>query len=768
MQLLFSEISEILNAEAVLVKDGVVHEFKIDSRSIGAGYDHVCFFAIKGNNTDGHVYIKELENKGVSFFVIDNLNFAPSNSNYILVANVLQALQDLAKEARKRSKATVIAITGSNGKTMTKDALVHLFAHTSYNIIASPRSYNSQLGVALSLLQLESNTDFAFIEAGISRTSEMRKLKEMINPDMGILTHLGDAHQSGFKSQEQKIQEKLILFEDCNLILCNSSNPFRGAVKELNSKVSFIDINSTLYSLLPELGYNEIGMNNLNLAFHTAINSGLEVPYLLDRITTWQPPANRVSLIEAIGNSILIDDSYTNDLAALQGAIKFAKKNAQGKKLKAIVTSLEGEVNGEDVLATLLNNGFEDIITIGKGFNEPSYSNVLDLIKNIHIHDLDNAAILVKGLHHYDLKEVVHFLKAQKNVTKIQIYMDKLRSNFLRNKAILSDRTKVLLMLKAEAYGSGIHRWLQLIEEIEPDYIGVAHVDEGVQLRQLGLTKPILVLYSRSQDLNTIAAYDLEPLIYDHEQLQALCNFSSSKIKFHLEIDTGMHRLGFYAEDIGSVIYRIKQSVHNCVGVMSHLSSADDPSMDGFTRNQIKSFEETSNLIEKTLEKELIKHLANSSGIVRFKNAHFDMVRLGIGIFGIHDPETSIFTWKTEIAQVKTVPPGEGIGYGSLEASPNKRAIAIIPVGYADGFDRGLGNGKWQVIVNNTKCPTVGNICMDMTMIDVTGIKCKKDEEVILMGPKNDTIEMAEVLQTIPYEIISRIAPRVNREYVSE
>lgn len=767
MQLLFSEISNLIEGEASITRDAFVNTYAADSRTISKNFKDVCFFALKGSQTDGHIYVQQLAEKGAQNFVVEDASFVPEGANYILVQNALEALQLLAAAVRKKSKARVIAITGSNGKTITKDALVHLFAKSKFKVVASPRSYNSQLGVALSLLKLQKDTDLAFIEAGISKPGEMNKLREMINPNVGILTHLGDAHQNSFRNTEEKVREKMLLFTNCSAVIANANNPCIDLVNKYIKNTQAIDISN---DLLESIGTNrsDIELNNLNLAYYFAKKEGLTSEDLIKLLLSWKPPSNRISLIEAQNNSVIIDDSYTNDMAALQGAIMFTNRNAQGKKLKAIVTALEEEQGGLQIVDALTAHNFSEIVTIGKGFAQPSYNNVVELLKNINNHDFSNCAILVKGLHKYQLKEVVQFLKVQKNVTRLQISSDRLKNNYKEYESLLSKDTKVLLMLKAEAYGSGIQRWVQLIKELKPNYIGVAHVDEGVQLRQMGLKIPVLVLYSRPEDLNSIAAFDLQPLVYNIEFLRSLLDYKSDTISFHLEIDTGMHRLGFYNEQLIPHMQQIKNSRHHCVGVMSHLSSSDDHTKDDITNEQIQSFKDIAVVIEDNLESTIIKHIANTASILRFPKSHLNMVRLGIGVFGVNDSSKNVFTWKTEIAQVKTVAANEGIGYGSLEAKQEERDIAILPVGYADGFDRGLGNGEWRVMINDVMCPTVGNICMDMCMIDVTHLSCAAGDEVILMGPKNDTQKMALVLKTIPYEVISRIAPRVNREYVSE
>lgn len=769
MKLRKSEISQLLNAEFRLLSDGLIESVIIDSRElVSTKANQTLFIAFKGTQQDGHEYISELEAEGVALFILEDEQFAPKHADYILVENTLTTLQVLAKHVREASKAKIIAIAGSNGKTMTKDALNHIIAESDLQVVASPRSYNSQIGVALSLLQINPDTEVAIIEAGISKSKEMEKLYHMIQPHYGIITHMGDAHARGFDSLESKIKEKMSLFRSAIKVLINAENPQVNFIETLVPQLEKVDEEDQIRAYLNEDDEGQVALNNLNLAFHMARILGISEEHIYSRITSWRPPENRLRLIEAQEESILIDDSYTNDLEALRGAILFTKSHAKGRRLVAVVTALEGEIEGEQVRQTLNQNGFDEIITIGKGFTQSQYEDVAGFLKQIKDHDLSHSAILVKGLHNYHLNQVVHFLQAQKNVTQLHILTDQLKQNYFDFKSTVSDRTKILLMLKAEAYGSGIHRWQKVIQDIQPNYIGVAHVDEGVRLRQVGIKLPILVLYSQPADINTIAAFELEPVIYNRSIWAALKQYRQNKVKFHIELDSGMHRLGFYEQELDSLFIEMKNSMHECVGIMSHLSSADEQEKDDFTLKQIQSFQQCAKKAELLFKKSLLKHIANSTATLRFPQAHFDMVRLGIGLFGINQPHKNVFIWKTKVAQVKEVAAGEGIGYGSLDASHLDRKIAILPVGYADGFDRGLGNGRWSVIVKNKQCPTVGNICMDMCMIDVTQMDCRTGDEVILMGEGNNAFNMSQTLDTIPYEIISRVAQRVNRVYVSE
>lgn len=739
------------------------------------------FVAFKTTSNDGHTYISSLIEKGITHFIVQDPSYISSAANFILVSDTLHAIQRLAQYYREQTNATVIGITGSNGKTICKDAMATIAQTAQKKVIQSPRSFNSQIGVAFSLLQLKQDTEVAIIEAGISKPKEMKNLAQMIQPDIGIMTHLGDAHQDGFQTESEKVLEKLMLFEKSKSIVINQVNPqfsfvnnnssqgvYIESVKlnQLNIKNGSIDIDQSRFKVKE---MDEVSVNNLALAIKTAQLLGISDDFIQQGINQWKKPQNRLTLLNGYGNSIIINDSYTNDLAALEAAIAFTQVHAGGKAKIAIITALEGATQGESIRKLLLHRGFEKVIPIGEGFEPPYYQDTQAFFKQNTLDDFINKAILVKGLRKHKLEKISHWLEERKNITELIINLNQLSENYHSLQSQLTNKAKTLVMLKAHAYGSGSSQIARFLDSIKPNYIGVAHIDEGIKLRNIGVYQPILVLYTDIEDALSLSKFNLEPVVYSFSYLEKLIQLTDITLSIHIEVDTGMHRLGFDPMLVKEIGDKIKNSTCKVVGIMSHLSSADNPKLDHFTHKQITQFQDFALKLEPALGYSTIKHLCNSIATQRFPEAHFDMVRLGIGMYGfvLNNAKSSI-ELKTKIAQIKEVPAGDGIGYDNLEPTDYGRNIAVIPIGYADGFDRGLGNGRWSVIVNNIACPTVGNVCMDMTMIDVSKASSQEQDEVVVIGEGASIEKMSEVLDTIPYEIISRISERVKRKYVSE
>lgn len=771
----FSQIAQILGQQDAESQQQIAH-FAFDSRMHLEDPKATLFVAIETSTNDGHKYIADLMKQGVRHFIITNPRYQIPSSHFVLVKDSIQALQDLASAYRLTSKAKVIGITGSNGKTICKDALWSICTKAGLNTIKSPRSFNSQLGVALSLLQLKKDTEVAIIEAGISKPGEMEKLAQMIQPDLGICTHLGDAHEVGFKNAAEKVAEKIKLFNTSGKILISANNKYLkdfenvlGNRQKLE-KVAWLQDNDLLEINGQSFSLNqtdEVSLNNLSLAISAAQELG--ITHIEAKLKDWNLPTNRLSLLDGQYNSIIVNDSYTSDSQALEAAINFTKQNAGNRKWVAIITAFEHGIGGQKIIDMLRDNDAERIYTIGSGFENPSFSNVHEIMLHLSPSDFKDRAVLIKGLRAFNLEKVSHWLEERKNTTKLIINLDLLQANY----AILANQVdasvRKLVMLKAYAYGAGAGQIARFLKTIAPDYVGVAHVDEGVQLRKAGLNLPILVLYTDLEDLETVATYSLEPIVYSMENLKGVLEYDKEPLKIHIEFDTGMHRLGFAPSELPEIGEALKISKHKVIGVMSHLSSADEASMDDFTEEQIELFGRLSAQLEQTIGCSVIKHLCNSIATERFPKAHFDMVRLGIGLYGfVSNQVNAIGRLESQIVQIKSIPSGDGVGYGNKDKSDKIRQIAIVPIGYADGFDRGLGNGRWSVIVHNKECETVGNICMDMCMIDVTNVDCKVGDRVILFGNDNKVEEMAEVLETIPYEVVSRISERVKRVYLSE
>jgi alanine racemase len=776
----FNHISNVL-ADGNSASEQIINHFIFDSRMHVINPKETMFVAFKSNTNDGHDFIPQLIQKGVTHFIIQDPKAVSSKAHFILVTDTLHAIQHLAAHFRMQTKALVVGITGSNGKTICKDALATIAKAAGKKVIQSPRSFNSQIGVAFSLLQLKQDTELAIIEAGISKPNEMQKLEAMIKPDIGIITHLGDAHQGNFETDEKKVQEKLTLFKNSRTVLINHSNPKLAIVQKNIFQNNVIEVIEVRHLNLnpPKITVNhvdytcdkldEVSIHNLLLAIRAAQVIGITHNAIQEGIFAWRKPQNRLTLLNGFGDSVIVNDSYTNDLAALEAAISFTNAHAGGKEKVAIITALEGAKQGDWVRTMLLHQGFAKVIAIGEGFESPFTKDTEAFFKQFKLNNFANKAVLVKGLRKYELEKISHWLEEKKNTTELIINLNKLTENYVSLKKLLAPKTKTLVMLKAHAYGSGSSQIARFLESIKPDYIGVAHIDEGIKLRNIGVKQPILVLYTDIEDARSLSEFNLEPVVYSLSYLDKLAQLEEFELGLHIEVDTGMHRLGFDLDASETIAEKLKNSSCKVVGIMSHLSSADIPNLDSFTNSQISNFEIFANKLEESLGHPTIKHICNSVAIGRFPEAHFNMVRLGIGLYGfVIDNAKSTIELKTKIAQIKEIPAGHGIGYGNLEKADHTRKIAIIPIGYADGFDRGLGNGKWSVIVNTIACPTVGNVCMDMTMIDVSTANCNEQDEVTIIGNDASIENMSQILGTIPYEVISRISERVKRKYVSE
>jgi len=793
--LTFHKIASILNQTAKGSDHQILH-VAFDSRMHVADAANTLFV---GLNVQSHQFIADMERKGVRYFLLQQQTAIGPTSQSIVIDNPLQALQKLATHVRLESSAHVVGITGSNGKTMVKDALSAMLSFSDKHFVSSPRSYNSQLGVALSVLQLKQDTDIAIFEAGISKPQEMESLAQMINPHLGILTHIGDAHQEGFDTIEEKIKEKLKLFNTSSKLILNTSNQYLKIILKIlkntykNLEIATIgeksdadyqwklDGNSLLVNQqeFKLKNTDSVALENILYAIVAGIELQLSTVAIQKGIDAWHTSNNRLSLLPGKQDSVIINDSYTNDFAALQAAVQFTKRHANSKEKCAIISSISPikTETTDQIIETLKTANFKEIYSIGKGFEHlsdiPNYVDANAFIAQNNLGKFANKAILIKGQRVLGLEKISHWLEDKKNVTHLEIRLDIMQSNFLYFKSKLSLHTKIMVMVKAHAYGSGAGEVAKYLESIKPDYLGVAYVDEGIALRDAGIKTPILVLYADLEDMRTLYDNQLEPIIYSLEQWDSLQKLPLPQPAIHIELDTGMHRLGFTKKDLPALKTKlIANKTIKVNGILSHLSSADVPAKDEFTHKQITEFEKEAKAIESILGYQTLKHLANSAGINRFPSAHFDMVRLGIGVYGhTVDKEKqlqAVTVLKTSIIQIKKIAPNSGVGYGNHASSSTERTIAILPIGYADGFDRGLGNGNWSVLVNDKPCPTVGNICMDMCMVDISKVKCSAGDEVILFGNKNTVEMMSEILGTIPYEVIARISERVKRIYISE
>lgn len=783
-----SDLKNILRCEFIgnKLESILINHISIDSR-YSYHNSHSLFFAIKGQN-DGHHYIQELIKKGVRNFVISDRSFAQdSSSNFYLVENTTVALQKLAQHHRAQFNIPIIGITGSNGKTTVKEWLSESLS-SKYNIAKTPGSFNSQFGVPLSVLQLNSNHNLGIFEAGISQSGEMENLENIIKPTIGILTNIGSAHDYGFNSRDQKINEKLTLFQDCDIVICQDEN---RKLFHSNQKIFTWGNNGDL-SLKAEkdsiyLKYqdkektirfdNREKSNTENMghiiAFHVYQNQSLKgIDSIIDRIPQIKM---RLEVVEGINNMTLIDDSYNNDPEGLIRAINFLKQQEK-EKPKAIILSGFEQLKHDysSLINTLRNQEINPIITIGpelRGYSTSHFHTVDSFLTNHDISTLSNHVVLIKGARKYNFEQITETLQKEFHETKLEVDLSALQHNYNFFKSTLKSSTKIMVMVKAYAYGSGNLPIARLMEFNNVDYLGVAYIDEGIELRKNGITTPIMVMNPTISATKQFLEYNLEPEIYSLNQLKSFVKKIDRQIGIHIKIDTGMHRLGFNQEDIPELCQIVKsESNIKIKSIFSHLATADSED-DRFANHQISIFEKTAGLISEEIGYRPLWHILNSSGIQNHNEFQFDMVRLGIGLYGIgseknHAQLKHISKLTTNISQIRRVNPGDTVGYSQMGKINKPSLIATIAIGYADGYDRRFGNGIGKVLVNNQIAPVIGNVCMDMTMIDVTNIEVNEGDEVTIFSQDLSISKLANSINTIPYEMLTSISERVKRVFV--
>lgn len=805
-----AEIADMMNAllkgHPDLKKDW---HLIIDSRTVVQA-DTAIFFALQTGQNDGHQYIPELIQKGVHTFVVTKdhpIHLSPT-TNYLIVDDTLEALQTVACMHRKQFNLPVIGITGSNGKTIVKEWLSQLLGE-QYALCISPKSYNSQIGVPLSVWPLNAHHTLGIFEAGISKAEEMQNLERIIQPTLGVLTHMGTAHAEGFDSFEHKLNEKLKLFKNCPIILSHYhpqieikahqkwlSFDFENDKASLNIVKVEKHTNSTVLTGIYEQQTYNISVPFLDdAAIENACLCWLITLYLkhFDAVgfSKLRPVSMRLELKQAINGSILINDSYSNDLNALSTAFSFLKQQNIHQKTTVILSDIEqsGLTDIEwcgHVDALLIDNKVDHFIGIGPVLLENRftftnaaafkfYATTENFLAEFSPHQFHNETILLKGARSFQFEKVALKLERQNHGTVLEINLTAALHNLNFIKRTLPAGTKIMGMVKAFAYGSGSYEIAKMLDA-KVDYLAVAYTDEGVTLRQNGVQVPIMVMNTEPDSLAQLLVYHLEPVVFGLEQLKAMLQFLDGKaLPIHLEIDTGMHRLGFSDYDVPSLCELLVANPQLKVqSVFSHLSGSDEAKFDDFTRHQFNLFKSIYEHIAQEIKYQPIRHISNTAAILRFDQNEFDMVRLGIGLYGIDPSGTSqnklesVFTLKTSISQIKRIGANESVGYARKAIDDKERKIAVLAIGYADGLNRLLSNGKGSFLINGKKAPIVGNVCMDMCMVDVSNVPCNEGDEAILFGRECSILEVAKELQTIPYEVLTAISQRVKRVYVSE
>ena len=784
MDYLLSDIARIVGGE-LRGEDLRVREVATDSRSVVAAGD-VVFAAIDGKNHDGHQFIERMVARGVEAFIVErDMELPNKRCGMVRVASTLKALQMLAAHHRSAFAGTVVGITGSNGKTIVKEWASRSMPD-DVRSFASPKSYNSQLGVALSLLMLDGGERVAFIEAGISESGEMERLEQMIRPDIVVFTSIGDAHSANFRSESDKIDEKLLLARGAKTIIYSSEYP------ELSTRIKcrYADrelIDSSLETMEDALELSDaLSVDALHVS---ALMRRLG--YGIDRAIFSANVAMRLELKEGIDNSMIIDDSYNSDINSVVVALDALHIQAMHRRRVAVISDIRQSGIPQEQLygriAEAVRRAGVDHL-VGVGVNISSYASLFargssfyrtteELVENFSKERWADSVILLKGSRDSRFERIARLLERRTHTTTLEVDLAAMKKNLNYFRRNMPQHHPVVAMVKAGSYGTGDVDVARMLQHEGVKYLAVAFADEGITLRSKGITMPIVVLNADQDSFDVMIAHDLEPEIYSFHSLDAFRKAAHRAHRqgypIHIKLDTGMHRLGFVEDDVdllGRAIH-LDPTLY-IASIFSHLSSADIPAEDDFTRGQIERFDYMSQQLTEWLDYEPLRHLANSAAIVRFPEAHFDMCRLGLGLYGFgfeHNEELiPVATLSTRIVQIKTLPRGESIGYGRATRLERETTIATIPVGYADGLDRGLGCGKWSVRINGVSAPIIGRVCMDSAMVDISGIRGVEvgDKVTIFGAERGNTLEdMAEVLGTISYEIMTSISQRVKRIY---
>ncbi len=801
----------------------VIEELLTDSRKLTSP-QHTLFFAIVTSRNDGHNYIGDLYGQGIRYFCVSKLpaTIMP-DAVYIQVNNTLDALQQLAAAHRAVFSWPVIGITGSNGKTIIKEWLWQLISPEKI-IVRSPKSYNSQIGVPLSVWQMKSLHNLAIIEAGISQPGEMEHLEKIIRPTIGIFTNIGHAHDQYFNSQEQKTNEKLKLFSGVDLLIYCSDNPLISAsiVKMGISKERLFDwgkneharlkITSTLIEKTNTVIYGTFDGKDISIEIPFSDNASIEnaihcwavmlsfgygPDVTASRMRKLTRIAMRLEMKEGINGCSVINDAYSSDPDSLAIALDFMVQQNQHQKRTVILSDmLQGSPNEDGLYRTiaglLADKGVNKLIGIGSALSRHSdfflikeksfYPSTKEFLNEFKSLIFRNETILLKGARIFEFERINQLLQQKSHETVLEVNLNALVHNLNYYRTFLNPGTKLMAMVKAFSYGSGSFEIANALQFHRADYLAVAYADEGVELRKAGISLPIMVMNPEESGMEAILQHSLEPEIYNFRSLQMLNKAinafkipSGTQILAHLKLDTGMRRLGFGESDLDGLCSLLMASPDIRVqSVFSHLAGSDDLKLDTFTRQQIDQFTRMTERLEQTLGYPFLRHILNSAGISRFPEAQFSMVRLGISLYGISaDPDEqkmleNVTSLKTSISQIKTIAPGETVGYSRAWTATQTTTIATIPIGYADGLSRRLSNGRGKMLVNGHLAPVAGNICMDMTMLDITGIEAAEGDEVIVFDEELPITDLAEAMETIPYEILTGISRRVKRVYFQE
>lgn len=808
MPTFFLDLDKITGGKIIsLGKNLPVTSLLTDSRK-ALVEEGAVFFSIAGSNHDAHRFIPDLYKAGIRQFVVERKMDVGRDANVLLVDSSIRALQQIAAAHRTGMNCPVIGITGSNGKTIVKEWLFQLLS-PDFKISKNPASYNSQVGVPLSVWQLQPHHTLGIFEAGISKVGEMAYLQKVLQPTIGLFTNIGPAHSEGFTNMQKKIIEKLALFRGSEFVIyCKDHHAIDEAVR-LKGFRSFTWGRSESADIVISGEANQYRVRYSEKEFHlrlpfqddASVENSLQCLAVLlyfnippndiqDRLNTLRAVPMRLELKEGINQCQMIDDTYNNDLAGLKVSLDFLSHQHQKAKKTLILSDiLESGLPDETLVKTIsaLQSaaGVHSFIGVGPVLSSfrhhfpqsyTFYNSTDDFLRHHDMNLFHNEIILVKGARAFTFERIVNRLQRKVHGTVMEIDLGALVHNLNYFKSRLNPSTRIMAMVKAFAYGSGSNEIANVLQYHKISYLGVAYADEGVELRKNNISLPIMVMNPASASFETLLQHELEPEIYSFGLLESLALFLGDRAcRIHVKIDTGMRRLGFDESDIDRLVSLLLQNPNIKVSsIFSHMAAADERSHDDFSREQAHRFKSMADKISSALQYRPLYHLLNSSGILRFPEFQFDMVRAGIGLYGIDPTETppqklrQVATLKTVISQIKNVQAGDTIGYGRKGRAEKPSTVATIAIGYADGFSRAFSQGVGKVVVNGRIAPVIGNVCMDMTMIDVTGIQVNEGDEVIVFGDGLPVQQVAESINTIAYEILTGTSERVKRVFVAE
>ena len=804
----------------------------IDSRSFSRA-EHCLFVALVGRNNDGHRYIEPLYQKGVRYFLVSE---APAVAGweermpeavFLVVPDTLKALQGWARNHRERFSFPVVGITGSNGKTWVKEWLAYLL-HFDKNPVASPKSFNSQIGVPLSVLQMGGSHDIGIFEAGISQGGEMENLQKIVRPTIGIFTNIGAAHDAGFAGRDEKIREKLKFFQGTDTLIYSAD--YTDIMREISRAEHLRGVRLLSFSCTSDteadlrlVARERIENGMLLRALYQGEELALRIPFfdkasIENALSCWlfmlvsgYPQTEiarrflglpavemRMEIKEGIYNSFVVSDVYNSDFNSFTIALDFLCGYGRGHHRCVVCSDIlqsalsEKELYG-DVAEALAARGIEEFVGVGRALTR--HSSLFTAIPNARFYpdtqafladfkpaDYAGKAVLLKGARPFAFEKISALLQKRVHETVMEVNLTALVHNLNFFRSLIKPETKLMVMGKAFSYGSGSHEIADVLEYNHVDYVTVAYPDEAVALRRNGIQLPIMCMNPESGGMETLLQENVEPVIYGYGVLDSLQAYLDNvgetrpaRVKIHLAFDTGMHRMGFEEADTETLLTRLRNEPRIKVeSVFTHLATADMPEMEMYTRRQLECFERVSARILAVFPYKIMRHCLNTAGIFHFPEYQYDMVRLGIGLYGVGTDEAmqahleNVSTLKTSVSLIRSIKKGEAVGYGRRFVAERDTTVAVIGIGYADGLNRRLGNGNGKVWINGSLVPIIGSICMDMCMIDVTDVEAREKDTVIIFGKEHPVSHAAEALGTIPYEVLTGISPRVPRVYFQE